>query len=76
MSNMMPGDNSGADPKDHDNRCATLCAFVDVPIPDGGECPEGHGSHDWCNCDALAEMDAENWAEAEADRLEREYGYW
>ena len=29
MSNMMPGDNSGAEPRDHYGRCRTNCGHAD-----------------------------------------------
>jgi hypothetical protein len=61
MSNMMPGDNSGAEPREHDDRCAALC---DV---DTERCTI-HNGHA-CNCDNLAEQDAEREAEAYAEYL-------
>jgi hypothetical protein len=57
MNNLMPGDNSGAEPREHDERCPAACydAYVD-------DCPL-HDGHP-CTCDELAEQDAEREAEA------------
>jgi hypothetical protein len=29
MSNMMPGDNRGAEPQEHDSRCASQCEYIE-----------------------------------------------
>jgi len=65
-SNMMPGDNSGAEPRPHDRRCASLCPY---PIPraeDYAACWWGHLDHS-CDCDEIADrlVDRDTW-EADA----------
>jgi hypothetical protein len=54
MSNMMPGDNSGAEPAEHERYCRTNCEFADVDLADGEACPEGHDDH-VCTCDGPEE---------------------
>jgi hypothetical protein len=99
MSNMMPGDNSGAEPAEHERLCRVNCPHnhhtfdadrgiemlinaaarlswwkpgkSEAIVEDAKrmfedalaliECPSGHRSHD-CNCDDLAEIDAEDAA--------------
>ncbi len=64
--NMMPGDNSGAEPKEHYRLCRTLCEYADTPLDDqslwpideDGDhfCPLDHDDHQ-CNCDDIAESE-------------------
>ncbi len=69
MSNMMPGDNSGAEPAEHWRTCRVNCEFADAELADGEECAEGHDHHE-CTCEDAA---ADYWeAQAEA-ALDREY---
>jgi hypothetical protein len=106
MSNMMPGDNSGAEPREHSRRCRTQCdradhvfdeergirllldAAADLSYWRPGrddlvgrvmarnneafemlECRWGHRDHS-CNCEDIANDDAESEAEGLLDALE------
>jgi hypothetical protein len=54
MNNLMSGDNSGAEPREHDPRCRTFCTSPlrprSSPVP---TCGWGHQSHE-CDCDEIA----------------------
>lgn len=69
MSNMLPGDNSGAEPKGHRDDCPTLCVYAGHKYGiEDGECLQGHTQHDECDCDErdIADMEAAIEARAEA----------
>lgn len=78
MSNLPPDWNASAEPREHDNRCNSLCAWNNEQgnriIDKIGECPEWTGRHisHECNCAELHTDDLadfyENQAEAYADR--------
>jgi hypothetical protein len=63
MSNMMPGDNSGAEPRPHDPRCRMSCDDDDCTFRDGH----------YCTCDDLAADDAEREAQALMEYTYQQY---
>jgi hypothetical protein len=54
MSNMMPGDNSGAESRDHYADCRVNCQFAVGELAEGEECEWGHHNHE-CDCESCAE---------------------
>jgi hypothetical protein len=72
MSNMPAGDNSGAEPRDHHERCRTECPWAndhsrDILDVDGDMvCPSGHWEHE-CSCADLDAEDAESYAQSQAE---------
>lgn len=57
MSNLMPGDNSGAEPNEHFSSCRSMCEFWEAPLAEDKECPNGHTDHE-CNC---PDLEADYW---------------
>jgi hypothetical protein len=63
LSNMMPGDNSGADPEECPDSCPSMCEYADQEIVDRGDgeglsCPNGHSSHE---CDGHPPYEPDYW---------------
>jgi hypothetical protein len=69
MNNLMTGDNSGAEPREHHEDCASLCEYADLDDEMLIECPWGHSTHD-CNCDDLDERWWDAQAEAYCERMD------
>jgi hypothetical protein len=55
MSNMMPGDNSGAEPRPHDPRCVTQCVNINENFVETDSCSI-HETH-ICNCEDVDDVD-------------------
>lgn len=73
LSNMPPGDNSGAVPREHYAMCRTNCVYPLTRDDDGEghenwECTVGHYSHE-CNCENIAGWWGTDAAEAAAEHL-------
>lgn len=61
----MPGDNSGAEGREHVAQCNVFCEYADSAVvdPDFGTCPNGCPVDHPCNCEDLRERAAWNAAE-------------
>lgn len=71
MSNMMPGDNSGAEWDDHKEDCKTNCSYPLTRDDDGEgnenwQCAVGHWDHE-CNCADIHASDLADFYESQAE---------
>lgn len=69
MSNLMSGDNRGAEPDEHWRMCRVNCPYADRELSEGEECPNGHDDHE-CSCESAAEDYWQSMADAEVYRYE------
>jgi len=66
----MPGDNSGAEPREHERECLTNCPYISDVFVEEDSCVAGHADH-FCNCDDVARI---RWEADAFDAWERNNG--
>lgn len=75
MNNMPPGDNSGAEPRDHERDCLTNCPYISELFVETDTCAAGHVDH-ICNCDDVERVRFAWEAEAFADWEQAAFAAW